>query len=1504
MASNGLYSPAFEHDACGIGFVVNIKELKSHKIVSDALTILENMEHRGACGCEQNTGDGAGIMIQTPHEFFFDECVKLGVHLPAFKKYGVGVLFFPKDIRLKEECRDILNRCAEKLGLDILVYRKVPVVADNIGYTALSVEPEIEQVFVACPDHINNPEDFERKLFLLKNYASHTILNTVKRDAIGFYIASFSYKTVVYKGQLTSTQLRKYYPDLSDKRFVSAFGLVHSRFATNTFPSWKLAQPFRYMAHNGEINTLQGNLNWLKTSEKNFTSSYFSKEEMDLLLPIITDGQSDSACLDNMIELLTLCGRSLPHVMMMLIPEAWDDNDQMDPVKKAFYEFHSAFMEPWDGPASISFTDGKIIGATLDRNGLRPSRYCVTTDDRVIMASETGVLPVDPKLIKEQGRLQPGKMFVVDLEQERIISDEELKQKICSQKPYGEWLNKYKIRLEELPDPRVMFTDIDREQIFKYQKAFGYSTEDLETIITPMALEGKEPIGSMGSDVPLAVLSDQPQHLSSYFKQLFAQVTNPPIDPIRERMVMSLATFVGNNGNLLTEDPLDCHSVALKHPILSNYELEKIRSIDTGIFQAKTLQCYFRADGKPGSLKRGLDRLCRYATDAVEDGFEVLILTDRAIDSEHAPIPSLLATAAVHHHLIRKGYRGQVGLVIEAGDVWEVHHFACLVGFGATAINPYLAFATIKDLKANSHIKTDLDDKQLQKNYVKAVNDGLLKVFSKMGISTLQSYQGAQIFEILGINKSVVDQYFTGTVSRIEGMGLDEIAKEVLSKHRFAFSKQTLPFEQLTAGGVYQWKRKGEFHLFNPQTIHLLQQATKNNDYQTFKKYSKLVNEQGQKACTLRSLFEFKRNRPSIHLDEVEPAENILKRFATGAMSFGSISHEAHSTLAIAMNRIGAKSNTGEGGEDEMRYQPLPNGDSMRSSIKQVASARFGVTSYYLTMADELQIKMAQGAKPGEGGQLPGHKVDEWIGKVRHSTPGVGLISPPPHHDIYSIEDLAQLIFDLKNSNRAARISVKLVSKAGVGTIAAGVAKAKADVILIAGFDGGTGASPISSIRHAGLPWEMGLAETHQTLVKNKLRSRVVVQADGQLRTGRDIAIATLLGAEEWGIATAALVVEGCIMMRKCHENTCPVGVATQNPELRKRFSGNPDHVVNYFKMVVQELREIMAELGFKSVDEMVGQVDSLEARSDIRHWKYSKLDLSAVLFKEPNSLYTGLHKSEEQDHGLQLQLDWKLLEAAKPALEKKEKVSESFRILNTDRTVGTILSNEISKSYASEGLPDDTIHFKFTGTAGQSFGAFNTKGVTLELEGDANDYFGKGLSGARLVAYPSSQAGFVPEENIIIGNVAFYGATSGSAYIRGKAGERFCVRNSGVHAVVEGVGDHGCEYMTGGRVVVLGDTGRNFAAGMSGGIAYVYDVKGNFASMCNKEMVDLDAVGSDDVDELRSMIENHFKSTKSTVAKFILDDFENQLKNFVKVFPRDYKKVLQSRKSTAIVEK
>ncbi len=1493
----GLYDPSFEHDACGIGFVANIKGIKSNQNVIDGLTILENMEHRGACGCEINTGDGAGIMIQIPHQFFFDELLDKGIHLPAPDEYGVGFIFFPSDPHIVNECKEIFERATEKLGIEIIGYRKVPVCKQSIGPSALSVEPIMEQVFLKKPDHILDAEDFERKLFVLKNYTTHTINNSIKKDAIGFYMASLSHKVIVYKGQLTSHQVREYFPDLSDKRVVSAFGLVHSRFATNTFPSWKLAQPFRYIAHNGEINTLQGNLNWLRSNETSFFSPYFSKEELEMILPVITPNQSDSACLDNVIELLTLSGRSLPHVMMMLLPEAWDGNELMDPVKKAFYEFHAAFMEPWDGPASISFTDGKIIGATLDRNGLRPSRYCVTNDERVIMASETGVLPIDPSTIIEKGRLQPGKMFVVDMEAGKIISDTDLKQNICAQQPYGDWLNKYKIRLEELPEPRVQFTHLEHDQIFKYQKAFGYTKEDLENIIAPMAIDGKEPIGSMGTDTPLAVLSDQPQHLSSYFKQLFAQVTNPPIDPIRERMVMSLATFVGSQGNLLTEDPMASHCVALKHPILNNHELEKIRSIDTGVFQAKTLQCYFRADGKEGSLKKALDRLCRYAVDAVEDGFEVIVLTDRSIDSEHAAIPTLLACSSVHHHLIRKGLRGKVGIIVEAGDVWEVHHYACLIGFGATAINPYMALSTIRDMKLQDKIKTNYDTEKLKKNYIKAVNEGLYKVFSKMGISTLQSYQGAQIFEIIGINKEVVNRHFTGATSRIDGMGLDEIAKEILAKHELAFAKKSSPIDRLTEGGVYQWKRRGEFHLFNPQTIHLLQHSTKMNDYASFKKYSKLVNDQTQKACTLRSLFEFKPNRPSISINEVEPASFIYKRFATGAMSFGSISWEAHTTLAIAMNRLGGKSNTGEGGEDEIRYQKLPNGDSMRSAIKQVASARFGVTSYYLSEAEELQIKMAQGAKPGEGGQLPGDKVDDWIGKTRHATPGVGLISPPPHHDIYSIEDLSQLIFDLKNANRAARINVKLVSKAGVGTIAAGVTKAKADVVLIAGFDGGTGASPLSSIKHAGLPWELGLAETHQTLVKNKLRSRVVVQADGQMKTGRDIAIATLLGAEEWGVATAALIVEGCIMMRKCHMNTCPVGVATQDPELRQRFKGDPDHVVRFFEFITQELREIMAELGYRTVNEMVGQVDALTMRSNINHWKYKNLDLSDILYKEPAEANIGLYQSEQQDHLMNEVLDWQLLKVAQPAIEKNKKVTASFTIKNTDRTTGTIVSNEITKVHKAEGLMDDTIHFNFKGTAGQSFGAFTTRGLTLELEGDANDYFGKGLSGAQLIVYPDKKVQYIAEENIIIGNVALYGATSGSCFIRGKAGERFAVRNSGATVVVEGVGDHGCEYMTGGVAVILGKTGRNFGAGMSGGIAYVYDVENNFESMCNTEMVQLEVPDKEDEKILKKLISAHFDKTGSTVAKFILADFENQVKQIVKVFPSEYKKALEKQK-------
>ncbi|MEJ5995960.1 glutamate synthase large subunit [Pedobacter sp. Du54] len=1490
----GLYRKSFEHDACGIGFVAHVKGRKSHQIISDALTILENLDHRGACGAEPNTGDGAGIMIQVPHEFLFDECLRTGFSLPEYGDYGVGMLFLPKEIRAREECREIIYRTAEKLGLEVLGFRKVQVDTTDIGAMALSVEPEIEQVFIARPYHIPQGADFERKLFVLKTYLAKTIYSTVAGSKQDFYIASFSSRTIIYKGQLTSLQVRTYFTELSDKRMVSAFGLIHSRFATNTFPSWRLAQPFRYIAHNGEINTLQGNLNWFRSSVKSFASPYFTADELNMILPVIDETQSDSGCLDNVVELLLHAGRSLPHVLMMLIPEAWDGNEDMDPIKKAFYEFHASLMEPWDGPAAIAFTDGNLIGATLDRNGLRPSRYVLTDDDRVIMASESGALAIDQSTVIKKGRLTPGKMFVVDMEQGRIISDDEIKKQVCTRRPYADWINQYQIKLEELPEPRLMFTNLAKDSIFKYQQVFGYSREDIELLLKPMAIEGKEAIGSMGTDTPLAVLSKQPQHLSSYFKQLFAQVTNPPIDPIREKVVMSLAGFMGNNGNLLEENQMQCHCVGIKHPILTNLELEKLRSIDTGLFQSKTLQTYFRANDKPGAMAKALDRLCRYAVDAVEDGFQVIVLSDRAIDSEHAAIPSLLAVSAVHHHLIRKGYRGAVGIVVEAGDVWEVHHFATLIGFGATAVNPYLALETIKGFDEESGLKPE----KLISNYIYAVNSGLLKIFSKMGISTLQSYHGAQIFEILGINEQVVNTHFTGAVSRIGGLGLDEIALETLIKHKRSFGTKTQSEHLLSAGGTYKWRRRGEKHLFNPETIHLLQNATRRNDFATFKRYSKLINEQTAQAYTIRGLLEFNYKRSSVSLNEVEPVENILKRFATGAMSFGSISHEAHSTLAIAMNRIGGKSNTGEGGEDEMRYEKLPNGDSMRSAIKQIASARFGVTSYYLTNADELQIKMAQGAKPGEGGQLPGHKVDEWIAKVRHATPGVGLISPPPHHDIYSIEDLAQLIFDLKNANRAARINVKLVSKAGVGTIAAGVAKAHADVILVSGYDGGTGASPLTSIQHAGLPWELGLAEAHQTLVKNRLRSRVVLQTDGQLKTGRDIAIAALLGAEEWGVATAALVTTGCIMMRKCHLNTCPVGVATQDPELRKLFTGDADHVVNLFHFLAEELREIMAELGFRSIEEMIGQSDALQMRPiNDSDWKLKYINLAPILYKEPNTGGT-LYNSEQQDHGLESVLDHQLIEKAQPAILHNEPVFANFEVKNTDRAIGTMLSNEISKAHKGAGLPADTINFKCFGSAGQSFGAFAAKGLSLTLEGEGNDYVGKGLSGAKLVIYPFGNINYVPEQNIIVGNVALYGATSGELYIRGKAGERFAVRNSGATSVVEGIGDHGCEYMTGGEVLVIGDTGSNFAAGMSGGLAWVYDVKGDFAKKCNREMVDLDPLQAEDEERISALLKNHIRLTNSRVAEFILSDWSNQSGKFVKVFPKEYKAVLLQRSS------
>ncbi|WP_460983410.1 glutamate synthase large subunit [Spirosoma fluminis] len=1492
--NSGLYRPEFEHDNCGIGFVAHIKGRKSHQIVADALQMLRRMEHRGAVGSEPNSGDGAGLLIQIPHEFFLDETRKLGVHLPPALEYGVGMVYFPKDVWLREECRAILNRNMKKLGLELLCYRVVPVNNSDLGNGSRSCEPQMEQVFIKRPADINNPEDFERKLYILRNYSTRLINETVA-GVDTFYFSSLSCRTITYKGQLTTLQLEPYFPDLQREEVVSALGVVHSRFSTNTFPSWKLAQPFRYIAHNGEINTVRGNVNWMKAAEGLLESSKFTKDEMDMLLPICDPNQSDSANLDNAIELLVMSGRSLPHVMMMLIPEAWDGNEHMDPARKAFYEFHAALIEPWDGPASISFTDGRIVGATLDRNGLRPSRFWVTNDDIVIMASEVGVLDIDPAKVVSKGRLQPGKMFLVDMQQGRIVSDEEIKAEMSSRKPYQEWLDANKIRISDLEAPIRSYNPYDPAKLLRMQQAFGFTSEDLRMILGPMVETGKEALGSMGTDVPLAVLSEQSQHLSHYFKQLFAQVTNPPIDSIRERSIMSLISFVGATYNLLSESPEHCRQVELDQPVLTTSEFDKLRFIDKPKFQAKTINCLFTADGQGKSLERALDRICRYAEDAIQDGYSILVLSDRAIDSSHAPIPSLLSTSAIHHYLIRQGLRGKVGIVVEAGDVWETHHVATLIGYGASGVNPYMAFETIANMKEKGLLQVDYDLDKLYKNYVKAVNGELLKIFSKMGISTLQSYQGAMIFECLGLNEDVVSRYFTGTVSRIGGMGLDEIAREILIRHCVAFPDKPVAVPRLEVGGIYQWKQRGEKHIFNPDTIHLLQQSTQRNDYQLFKKYSKLIDDQTQKAITLRGLLKFKKGTP-VPLDEVEPIESIFKRFATGAMSFGSISWEAHTTLAIAMNRIGGKSNSGEGGEDELRYKTLENGDSLNSAIKQVASGRFGVTSYYLTNAEELQIKMAQGAKPGEGGQLPGFKVDDWIGRTRHSTPGVGLISPPPHHDIYSIEDLAQLISDLKNANRDARISVKLVSEAGVGTIAAGVAKAHADHLLISGHDGGTGASPLSSIRHAGLPWELGLAEAHQTLVRNKLRGRVTVQADGQMRTGRDLAIAALLGAEEFGVATAALVATGCIMMRKCHLNTCPVGVATQNKELRALFTGKPEHVVNMFTFLATELREIMAELGFRTINEMVGQAQMLELRHDLPHWKYKNIKLDALLYKQPTNLDVALYKQEEQNHYLDDVLDRKLIDVAQPALQTAESVYAEFTVQNIDRSIGTMLSNEISKVYGGPGLPESTIHFKLRGTAGQSFGAFSTSGIKLELEGDANDYFGKGLCGAQLIVYPDRTATFKPEENSIVGNVSFYGATSGEAFIRGMAGERFCVRNSGAKVVVEGVGDHGLEYMTGGLAIILGQTGRNFAAGMSGGVAYVWDQDGTFASKVNPEMVSLEALTDEDQAIVREYVDKHFQYTTSNVALSLIQDWTNGIGQFVKVMPGDFQKALASR--------
>ncbi|UXI00878.1 glutamate synthase large subunit [Photobacterium sp. TY1-4] len=1497
--AQGLYVPELEHDACGIGFVAHLKNRKSHQIVTQALDMLARMEHRGGQGCDPCSGDGAGILLQKPHEFLLEETVKLGIRLPAFDQYGVGVVLFPKDEDKRQQCRDILERNAKRLDLEIIGYRVLPVDNSMIGADPLSTEPQFEHVFVTGGPGLE-PAALERKLYVLRNYTVRVCLESIANIGDDFYINSLSYKTLVYKGQLTTEQVPQYFLDLQNPSMVTALALVHSRFSTNTFPKWRLAQPFRYIAHNGEINTVRGNLNWMKAREAILESDLFTQQEIDMLLPICQEGSSDSSNFDMALELLVLSGRSLPHALMMLIPEAWQENKNLDPKRRAFYQYHANVMEPWDGPASVCFTDGVQVGATLDRNGLRPSRYTVTKDDFLIMASESGVVEIAPENIQFRGRLQPGRIFVADLEQGRIISDEEVKDTIASTQPYEQWVQDNLLSLKSLPDADNRHHQPTPERLLHHQQAFGISSEEVNDILVPLAKTGYEPLSAMGADWPLAVLSHQSQHLSNYFKQLFAQVTNPPIDPIRERMVMSLNTYLGKDQNLLSETPEHCQKVELESPVLSNAELEKLRAIDNEHLQAKTLDIVFRASGEPGKLERALKRICQYSEDAVIDGYSIIILTDRAVNSNHAAIPAMLAVGAVHHHLIRKGLRAKCDIVVETGDARETHHFATLVGYGANAVNPYLVTETLVDLQRTRKLDPALSVDELFNNYRKGINGGLLKIFSKMGISTLQSYHGAQIFEALGISKSVVDKYFTGTVSRIEGLTIDDIAKEVLIRHRVGYPTREIPIQMLDVGGVYQWKQRGEKHLFNPETISLLQQSTRNKDYGQFKQYAKAVDDQADDAATLRSQLDFIKNPAgAIPLEDVEPVENILKRFATGAMSFGSISYEAHSTLAVAMNRIGAKSNSGEGGEDPIRFEKKANGDWERSAIKQVASGRFGVTSYYLTNADELQIKMAQGAKPGEGGQLPGDKVDDWIGATRHSTPGVGLISPPPHHDIYSIEDLAQLIFDLKNANRAGRVNVKLVSEAGVGTIASGVAKAKADVVLIAGFDGGTGASPMSSIRHTGLPWELGLAETHQTLLKNGLRNRIVVQSDGQMKTPRDLAVATLLGAEEWGIATAALVVEGCIMMRKCHKNTCPVGIATQNKTLRERFDGRVEDVVTFFHYMAQGLREIMAELGFRTIEEMVGQSQKLKIRDNISHWKYQNLNLSPVLHIEPARAEDGVYQQREQDHALETILDRRLIETAAPALYEGKTVEATFDIINTDRSTGTMLSNEISKIYKDQGLPQP-MKVKFNGSAGQSFGAFLAKGVTFEVEGDANDYWGKGLSGGTLALYPDRRTDIIPEDNIVVGNVCFYGATSGESYIRGMAGERFCVRNSGAKVVVEGVGDHGCEYMTGGIAVILGQTGRNFAAGMSGGVAYVWDQFEDFATKLNPELVDLDPIEDEDKVLLREMLTKHIDYTGSTVAQTFLDNFEGNLARMVKVMPRDYKAVLQQRKAEA----
>lgn len=1489
----GLYDPSNEHDACGIGFVANIKGKKSNDILQQALTILINLDHRGGQGADTNTGDGAGILMQIPHKFFTKVCMREGFHLPPAGRYAVGMLFMPQDPVKRADCQRMVGQVVAQEGQILLGWREVPIRDQVIGETARQSQPFIYQVFIGADPKLKSSLAFERKLYVIRKTVKKELLRSILQEGETFYFASLSSKTIVYKGMLTPEQLGRFYLDLQDPAVETALALVHSRFSTNTFPSWERAHPYRYMIHNGEINTLRGNVNWMHARQAVCQSDLFG-EDMSKIRPILDHTGSDSGVFDNCLEFLHLSGRSLPHAAMMMIPEPWYYHQNMSEEKKAFYEYHSCLMEPWDGPAAIAFTDGRIIGASLDRNGLRPSRYYITKDDRIILASEVGVLDLAPENILRKERLQPGRMLLVDTEEGRIVADNELKEKISTAKPYQQWLEQYMVNLEDLPEASAAPRPA-KDDLIQRQQAFGYTHEELVKVLEPMGKKGIDPIGAMGNDAALAVLSEKPQLLYNYFKQLFAQVTNPPIDAIREEIVTAAGVTLGSEKNLIQPEPASCRRIRLKSPILKNEELAKIRNTTEEGFQAVTMPILYRAAEGTAGLQKSLQELFQAADEAIANGANLLVLSDRDISAEQAPLPALLAVAGLHHHLIRLGTRTKVSLILESGEPREVHHFAVLLGYGVSAINPYLALDTLADMIDRGYL-TGISGKDANYNFIKAATKGVVKIMSKMGISTMQSYCGAQIFEAIGIHQSVIDQYFTWTTSRIGGVDLETITQEVASRHNRAFSEQGRD-RTLDSGSTFQWRSNGEEHMFNPQSIVLLQQACRTNDYNLFQQYATLLNEQSSRNFTLRGLMDFKANRQPIPLEEVESVDAICRRFKTGAMSFGSISKEAHECLAIAMNRLGGKSNTGEGGEDPQRFTPDANGDSRRSAIKQVASGRFGVTSHYLVNADEIQIKMAQGAKPGEGGQLPGAKVYPWVAEVRGTTAGVGLISPPPHHDIYSIEDLAELIHDLKNANPRARINVKLVSEVGVGTIAAGVAKGRADVVLISGYDGGTGASPRSSMQHAGLPWELGLAETHQTLLLNNLRDRIVVETDGKLMTGRDVVVAALLGAEEFGFATAPLVALGCVMMRVCNLDTCPVGVATQNPELRKNFTGKPEYVVNFMRFIAQQMREIMAQLGFRTINEMIGHTEVLEIKAAADHWKKKGLDLSALLYQPSVPETVGRYQTVTQDHGLEKSLDMqKLLEICKPALERAEKVQAQLSIQNINRVVGTILGSEVTRHYGAKGLPEDTIELTFTGTAGQSFGAFVPKGITLKLEGDANDYVGKGLSGGKLIVTPPTQASFIPEDNIIIGNVALYGATSGEAYIRGVAGERFCVRNSGVSAVVEGVGDHGCEYMTGGRVVVLGTTGRNFAAGMSGGIAYVLDEAGTFAERCNQEMVALERLtAKEEIQEVQQLVQQHLQYTNSTVAQRVLEHWEALVPHFVRVIPKDYKRMLEA---------